>query len=123
MTAHATSEGHAEHPVRVARTAVRGNLVVGLALIGLGVLFLVTTRGWVSWAAIGSLWPLLLVVPGVTLLLGGDRSKVVGGLVLLGLGLVFLSTSTGLLPEGSWGVIWPLFLIIPGMALLIGRGR
>jgi hypothetical protein len=109
----------AEHPM-----TNKSNLTAGVTLIGLGVIFLATTLGWISWAAIGSLWPLFLIVPGVALLLlGGDRSKVTGGILLLGLGLVFFSTSTGLLPHGSWGFIWPLFLIIPGLALLVGRGR
>jgi hypothetical protein len=101
-----------------------GNITAGLTLVGLGVTCLATTLGWVSWAVVGSVWPLCLIVPGMALLLlGGDRSKVLGGVLLIGLGLVFFSTSTGLLPPGSWGYIWPLFLIIPGVALIVGRGR
>jgi hypothetical protein len=109
----------ADHPM-----ARKGNITAGLTLVGLGVTFLATTLGWFSWAIVGSVWPLFLIVPGMALLLlGCDRSKVIGGVLLIGLGLVFFSTSTGLLPPGSWGYIWPLFLIIPGVALLVGHGR
>jgi hypothetical protein len=120
MAANTTIDDNA---ATAAGLAGKGNLTAGLVLIGLGLIFLATTLGWISWAFIGSLWPLFLIVPGAALLLGGDRSKVIGGILLLGLGLVFLSTSTGLLPDGSWGYIWPIFLIVPGLALLVGRGR
>ena len=110
-------------PPMMGSAGTKSNATAGAVLIGLGLIFLATTLGWVSWAFIGSLWPLALIVPGAALLLGGDRRRVVGGVVLLGLGAVFLAFSMGLLPPGSWGALWPVFLIIPGVALLVGRGR
>jgi phage shock protein C len=44
----------------------QANLIVGAALVGLGLVFLVQNLGivWMRWLNVGTLWPLLLVVAG-----------------------------------------------------------
>ncbi len=41
---------------------------VGIALIGLGILFLLRNLGWLRWLDFDLLWPALLIVAGVALL-------------------------------------------------------
>jgi hypothetical protein len=53
-----------------------GRFIWGLALVGLGALFLAANAGWVEWGfalSLLQLWPLILVLIGIRLLLG-DRS-------------------------------------------------
>lgn len=80
----------------------RGGLVTPLALIALGVVFLLSNLGylaWSPWEAVSRLWPLLIVAAGLDLLLG--RGSPVGPWTIFGLlMLVALLVAAG--SVGSW---------------------
>jgi phage shock protein C len=52
---------------------LRTGLAAGLALVGLGLVFLAQQLGWLDWLHWQTLWPLLLILIGITLLLGRSR--------------------------------------------------
>ena len=53
--------------------SLRTGLAAGLALVGLGLVFLAQQLGWLNWLHWQTLWPLLLILIGVTLLMGRRR--------------------------------------------------
>lgn len=123
----------AEKPKRDDRQDVRPELmdnpqmrVVGaVALIGLGVIFLLRQYG-VDIPLFQNWWALFILIPGIGALWTGynmynragtwtqeARGAVGGGVVILLIALIFLLNL-------DWGKVWPLFLIVPGVLLLFG---
>ena len=96
--------------------------IPGLALIGLGVVFLIQNylgREIHNW------WALFIVIPvfftlerGYASLQDGRSAEAIGqlmgGLVLVALIVIFLL-------ELPFGQLWPIFLIIGGLSLLFSR--
>lgn len=104
-------------------TKNRGNLMSGLALIGLGVIFLLTNF---SGLPLQNWWALFILIPAVKQLSGAwssyqengrltrsGRSNLTGGLILSLVAFAFLF---GL----NWGFIWPFFLILGGLGAILG---
>jgi phage shock protein PspC (stress-responsive transcriptional regulator) len=63
---------------RLPADAPRGRMVAGTVLIVLGVLFLLDRLflwHWPSWARLSNLWPVILIVIGVSLILEGARGR------------------------------------------------
>lgn len=59
-----------QQPMPAERRGGRGGVVAGLILIGLGVLFLIDEFTGID---IGRLWPLILIIIGISIMLGGRR--------------------------------------------------
>ena len=99
-----------------------GSWIPGLALIGLGLIFLVQNylgREIHNWWALFILIPLFFTLErGYASLRSGRSAEAVGqlmgGLVLVALIVIFLF-------DLPFGQLWPSFLIIGGMTLLISR--
>jgi hypothetical protein len=99
-----------------------GSWIPGLALIGLGIVFLI--QNYLG-QEIHNGWALFLLIPVVFTLERGYTSlqavrsaeaigQLLGGLVLVALILIFILE----LPVGQ---LWPIFLIIGGLSLLVSR--
>lgn len=77
-----------------------GRVIWGLVLVGLGVLFLAANAGWVDWGFalyLVQLWPLILVLVGIRLLLGGrpPALAVVLMIVVVAAGVAIAAISYG----------------------------
>lgn len=102
-----------------------GRNTTALALIGLGVLFLLAQI--TGFGFFGLLWPLFVLVPGAVFLyfaVTGDASKAglaVPGAMITGTGaILFYQNLTG--HWSSWAYIWALYPVFLGFALVfIGR--
>jgi hypothetical protein len=70
---------------------------VGLVLIGLGVLFGLAALGTFNIDPLWRLWPVLLIIAGMSSIVRG-RSRGAGGFILLFLGAWFLLRNFGMLP-------------------------
>lgn len=93
--------------------------LVGLALIGLGVLFLLSTTDVIEGGEIWStFWPLLLILLGAWFLVR-ERGRSLPGLVVLLLGVGFLAENREWIGEGWLGRYWPIAVIIVGLAILL----
>ncbi|UCG50845.1 MAG: hypothetical protein JSW58_11645 [Candidatus Latescibacterota bacterium] len=105
-------------------------LFFGLLATGLGIFFFLFSSGAMSWGAMGTLWPVILLLVGIALLAlsaSGDRplpALVVGLAVVIGGVFGFLAT-TGVLGARVLVPIvrlWPLVLIAAG-ALVFYQAR
>jgi len=106
-----------------ARSSSRyGSWIPGVALIGLGVVFLVQNylgREIHNWWALFILLPVFFTLErGYTSLQAGRTAEaigqLIGGLLLVALIVIFLF-------DLPFGQIWPIFLIIGGLSLLFSR--
>lgn len=95
-----------------------GRLLLGLAVVTLGVLFLLDSAEVLDAdRAIDRWWPLLIVAAGVFTLAERPPS-VVRGMLLTGVGAVLLLFTTDLLEENAWDYVWPALLIVAGLVIV-----
>ena len=100
-----------------------GRTLIGVALIGAGVVFLLEAIGAIEGVgALDSWWPVLVVGLGV---LQGASARRIGGpaAVLIAGGLLLLAVTTGVLGERASRVAWPLVAVAAGGWLVSGWGR
>ncbi len=104
-------------------------VVLGLLVIGMGVLFLLDNLDILDFRHAVGFWPLALIVAGAVSLTGmsgnGPRSSGYVGSVLIGLGVLMILSRLGILYV-SWGTLWPLVMIALGGLVLyrsLGPGR
>jgi uncharacterized membrane protein len=97
-------------------------VIVGLALIILGVFFLAENAGIVEYTP---LWGIVFLIPAVgsfvtawmtyqheSVFTGAVRSEIIGGLVMLFIAIMILFSL-------NWGTLWPVFIIIAGLGSLL----
>ncbi|HYN63633.1 MAG TPA: DUF5668 domain-containing protein, partial [Candidatus Limnocylindrales bacterium] len=96
-------------------------LVIGCAVAVLGVLFTLDNLNIVESEPILRWWPAVLVLVGLTKLLGlGTRPQMVAGALITGAGVLLLLASLDMLRFSIWE-LWPLQLVFLG-AWLVLRG-
>lgn len=100
-----------------------GQLIGGIILITLGVLFLLDRFylfdfGWI----ISRFWPAVLIFIGVMQILNGKARSLTGPLVLIAIGAIFQADRLRLF-DWRFGQLWPMILIVIGVALLTDRLR
>jgi predicted membrane protein len=93
-------------------------VIIGLFVIVIGLLFLLDSLGWVDLDFRIHVWPTGLMFFGILKLIQTrTRSgKIVGG-ALVAIGGLVLLKETGLL-DISWRSLWPLLMIAAGVAVL-----
>lgn len=101
-------------------------VILGLLVIGMGVLFLLDNLDILDFRHAIGFWPLAFIVAGSIALFGdGPRSGNYTGAVLIGVGVLMILGRMGFLYI-SWGMVWPLALIALGGLMLfrtLGPGR
>ena len=97
---------------------VRGPIVPALVLIALGILFLLIENHFIQVHVLFQLWPMLLVIAGVTRLSEGRRSDRFLATVLIVLGLVFQAATLGYIFVHP-ARLWPLAMVGSGVFLLL----
>jgi len=94
-------------------------ILVGLALVAVGVGLALDVLGVVPFAAgFGTWWPLLLVAGGFLLVLSHPRRPVMG-LVLILVGALLQLDRLSRLPAHWSNLIWPAVLVMLGLAILL----
>jgi hypothetical protein len=95
-------------------------VVLGVLIIGVGVVFLLgRLQGGLEWSW-HRLWPILPLLIGVTKMLvpGDDRSRT-GPMWLMLVGVVFLLHNYRVVTIDD---SWPVFVVGLGVSILMGRG-
>jgi hypothetical protein len=99
-----------------------GRVLIGLALIGLGVVFLLDRAGTVDAGdVIGDWWPVIIVALGLVQLAERPPS-LVGPAIVVGAGALLLLFTTDVLQESAWNFVWPVVLIAIGVLIIARRG-
>jgi predicted membrane protein len=95
-----------------------GPVIVGLALITLGVLFLLDQTGTIDAGdLIGDWWPVIIIAIGLAQL-AQRRGSPIGPLIVAGFGAILLLTQLDLVSQEVRGYFWPIFLVIAGLAII-----
>lgn len=107
-------EGRAASQGRAGRRGMTGQVLLGLLVIAVGLLFLLDNLDIIELHDALAFWPLVFVFAGVAKLL--DTSTPHGylvGLLGIGIGTVMILNRLGLV-DFSWRMAWPLLLIGAG---------
>jgi uncharacterized membrane protein YkgB len=103
------------------RQILWGSFVLGLGILILGVILILDNFGAINAAVLAPYWPLLLVIVGVSHLVGPSSGRKVGwGLSWMAVGAIILLKNIGVIAVGI-GVLWPVVIVILG-ANLVFRG-
>ena len=97
-----------------------GGMIIGLAVVAVGVLFLLRNVGIVYFDDIWQYWPVVLIVIGLSKLVNPySASNVLGGIIMGGIGTVFLLRNLGYIYGDVWSYLWPGILIAVGLSILV----
>jgi hypothetical protein len=102
---------------RDSRQQQAGQIIAGIVLVTLGILFLGQQIDlWEAWS-FRRLWPVIVIAVGLRHLLSPRHARErVSGLVLTSIGGVWLLDTTGMFGlRGSW----PLFIVIAGVVIMV----
>jgi hypothetical protein len=101
-------------------------VLLGLLVIGLGVLFLLDNLDILDFRHALGFWPLAFIIAGLVAMFGnGPRSGNFVGAILVGIGVLMTLGRLGYLYI-NWSTLWPLVMIaLGGMVLYrsLGPGR
>lgn len=93
-------------------------MVIGLFVIAIGLLFLLDNLGWLDLNIRLHIWPTALIFFGILKLLQTrTRSGMVVGGALTAIGTLTMLKETGLLAI-SWRTLWPILLIAAGLVVV-----
>jgi hypothetical protein len=95
----------------------RKDLVSGLLLIGIGLVFLASNLGSMPDINIARLWPLALVIIGAARLVSSDPDERWGGLSLILIAGIFLAHNYWVMRIHD---SWPLFIVVAGLSVMFG---
>ncbi len=98
-------------------------LIFGLAIVAIGVLFLLDNFSGVPVGAVWGYWPIILIAVGLSKIVDNTNSAGrTGGAIVLLVGLVFLADKIPLpfLNGISLWSLWPLAIIAVGVVMLVG---
>ena len=97
-----------------------GGLIIGLAVITVGVLFLLQNVGILFFDDLWQYWPVILIVVGISKLTDThSASSVTRGLIVGGIGVILLLRNLGYIYGNIWQYIWPGVLIAVGLMILV----
>jgi predicted membrane protein len=101
-------------------------VLLGLLVIGLGVLFLLDNLDILDFRHALGFWPLAFIIAGLVAMFGnGPRSGNFVGAILVGVGVLMILGRLGYLYI-NWSTLWPLVMIALGAMVLyrsLGPGR
>jgi hypothetical protein len=98
-----------------------GRVFWGLILILMGGLFLLDQMGRLNFGDVMSTyWPVIIILVGLSTIIGSGFRRMGGGLFLVLLGTFFQLRELGLLHEDIWHYAWPGLIILAGVWILFG---
>jgi len=93
-------------------------LIIGLAIICVGLLFLLQNMGYLTEIDVWDFWPVVLILIGLSLITRpSEFRQPLGGLILILIGLLFLLHNLSVIPYDI-GDLWPFFLILIGFYVI-----
>lgn len=95
----------------------RKDLVSGVLLIGIGLIFLASNLGTLPEANVARMWPLVLVVIGLYKILVPGDDGLWGGVSLLLIAGIFLAHNYRVMRIHD---SWPLFIVVAGLSVMFG---
>lgn len=99
------------------------NLWISIALISLGVIFLLDNLGFIYAWDVLDFWPVILIAIGVIKLLGSNFKDVYSSSILIILGFIFLLLTLDFLYWMDIWDFWPLILILIGGRIIYQQFR
>ena len=97
------------------------NLLPGVVLIALGLLFLADRFYYINFSwFFRTWWPMLLIGFGVLQLVNRPH-RPIGGLILIALGVIFQVDRLDYFSWWSMRRLWPVILIVIGVGMLVAR--
>ncbi len=111
------------HPLHSPERVVDlGRLLIGLAVVALGALYLLDGAGTLDAGdAVHDWWPALFVAAGIFTLLE-QPPAIVRGTILTAGGALALLFTTDVLHDDAWDYIWPSLLIATGLLIMARWG-
>ncbi len=111
------------------RRRIRGGIIIGLVLIGLGAVLL--ADNFFPGLGFGKLWPAIVIIWGFGVFVSGFFSpfsvdRLLRGVFIGTIGVVLLYNTFGIVPYDFWLdliTLWPVLLIAVGFAILGGVTR
>ena len=101
-----------------------GRIFWGLALILVGALVLLKRFDfWDLGYLLSTWWPAILILIGVSILIGNRFRRPVAGLILIMIGAMFLAWELGYLEVDVWHKVWPAALILLGLWIIFRPSR
>ena len=103
------------------RQSLWGAFVLGLGVFCLGVILILDNFGAIDGSVLVPYWPVLLIVVGVSHLVGPSSDRKLGwGLSWIAVGAIILFNNLGVIAVGIQ-VLWPVVLVILGANLVVSR--
>ncbi|HEX5949289.1 MAG TPA: DUF5668 domain-containing protein [Actinomycetota bacterium] len=100
-----------------------GRILLGVALIALGVIFLLDRADVLdAGETIGDWWPAAIIAVGAVQLFDRPRSLLGPGIVI-GIGVILLLFTTDVVTGSVFALLWPALLIAIGIGILFRHGR
>jgi predicted membrane protein len=97
----------------------QGGIFWGLLLVVFGVLFLLDRMGGLDFGTlIGTYWPVIIILLGVSILIGNGFRRPGAGLFFIVIGGFFLLNQLDLLAYNVWEYLWPVLIILFGLWVL-----
>lgn len=94
-------------------------LTAGVCIVAVGALLLLDTLH-ITDGALGTWWPLLLIVIGVVTLVNDIRNYL-WGLALIAGGVLFQLCALDILSVNPWEFFWPVVIILAGFSVIANR--
>lgn len=99
------------------------NFWFAVALITLGVLFLLNNFDIINLGDLWDYWPLIFIAIGLSKLKSSDYHDKSSAVIFLLLGIVFLLTSLDILAWRDIWQFWPIMLIAMGISIILRRSH
>jgi predicted membrane protein len=100
------------------RPPISPSVVAGIVLIGLGILFTLSSFDVIDAGSLGDYWPLFLMVPGfISFVWPRKNADRFWGVILFGIGTLFLLRNLGIIWI-RFRHVWPVVLLALGVYLI-----
>jgi len=98
----------------------QGRIFWGMFIIFIGVLFLLDRLGELDFGdLISRYWPFILIIIGLSILIGNNFRNVGSGLFFIILGAIFFLAKLEVFDHNVWYYLWPFLVIGLGLWLLV----
>ena len=96
-------------------------IIMGIAIVSVGVGFLLGNLGILNFNELASTWWPLAVVLGGVLMLISDPKSYLWALLVLGLGVLWQLQKLDITDVNPWQLFWPAVIILVGFSVLMNR--
>jgi hypothetical protein len=98
----------------------QGRIFWGLILVVIGGLFLLDRVGGFDFGyLISTYWPVIIMILGLSILIGNGFRRPFGGLFIIALGGFFLLRQLDVFGDNAWDYVWPALIVLVGLSLLL----